>query len=140
MKKVAIFFMLIVIISALFVRLNVFDQLVGLLFVGLIPYTSVSISPFVMLLCWALLPVFSFGGFHLMRGIYIVSMIVSEQIEFTLNARRDAHKKAQKSTKSIKNPTTFHGRLARIALAAAKSTHVKFPKLPKQRFGKVPEL
>lgn len=140
MKKVAIFFMLIVIFSALFVRLNVFDQLVGLLFVGLIPYTSVSISPFVMLLCWALLPVFLFGGFHFVRGVYIVSMFVSEQIEFALNARRDAHKKARKSIKSIKKPTTFHGRLARIALTAAKSTHVKFPKLPKQRFGKVPEL
>lgn len=140
MKHAAVFIMLVVIILALFVRLNVFDQLVGLLFVGLIPYTSVSVSPFMMILCWALLPVFLFGGFHAVRGLYIVSMLVSEQIEFALNARRDAHKKARKSAKLAKKPTTFHGRLARIALAAVKSTHVKFPKLPKQRFGKVPEL
>lgn len=116
MKKLVILVLAIVSFFVVAHVLHLSDHLLALLLVGLIPFTQISMPPIFMFFIWALLPVILFFALSSIKGLYLLGLLISEQIEYAYYARI-ADKKADASNKKTPNKTSAKKAAAKVSLA-----------------------
>ena len=85
MKNLLVF-LLVSVIAIIFVRaIHLPDHILALLLVGLIPYTNISLPPLMMFFVWMLLPFMLFFAVYAVKGLYILGLIICEQLEYGYN-------------------------------------------------------
>lgn len=139
MKKAIVFSGVFILLTVIVLMINLPGQLLSFFLVGLIPYTTVTVPPVLMLCAWLLMPVLLFAGVNLIRGLFHLVMIIAEQIEYAVKAHIDAAVH-DKQPNILQRLVTRAGGLKTHFLKVLKSMQKKFKHLPKLRYRKISDL
>lgn len=96
MKKVLILLGILFTLLLIAKAIHLPSQILGLLLVGLIPFTNSTVPALMMFFIWVLFPFALVASIYAIKGLFILTLLAVEYIEYGtkeyIDARRAAHK------------------------------------------------